>query len=131
METAARTRMTIGSRDQLKAYAAWVRTEMAAQKKRVLVCAGPGCLANGAEKILDAFRSHSIEAVGTTRTGCHGFCEVGPVVRIEPDGVVYVRVKPEDVAEIVEETLRKGRVVRTAVYTCTGVTKSRYWTHTA
>ena len=116
METAARTRMTIGSRDQLKAYAAWVRTEMAAQKKRVLVCAGPGCLANGAEKILDAFRSHSIEAVGATRTGCHGFCEVGPVVRIEPDNLVYVHVKPEDVAQIVEETLRKGRVVERLVY---------------
>ena len=50
-------------------------------------------------------------------TGCHGMCEMGPVVVIYPEGAFYCRVTPEDVAEIVEEHLYKGRIVTRLLYT--------------
>lgn len=123
MESMTETTM-IGSRDELRAYAARFCAEKAAEKKRVLVCAGPGCLANGAEKILEEFQRHAVDAVGSARTGCHGFCEVGPLVRIEPDDLVYIHVKPEDVAEIVQTTLVRGEIVERLIYRDPGTGKA-------
>lgn len=97
---------------------------------RILVCAGTGCVANGALKIYDALIKElsaknsyipvelMVEeegAGGTTvvKSGCHGFCEMGPLVRLEPSGVLYTKVKPEDVTEIVSALLEgKGPIER-------------------
>ncbi|NLJ60761.1 MAG: NADH-quinone oxidoreductase subunit NuoF [Firmicutes bacterium] len=54
--------------------------------------------------------------IGIAKSGCHGFCQMGPLVRIEPQGILYVSVKPEDVEEIVEETLIQGKVVTRLLY---------------
>jgi len=108
--------MAITSREELNAYAEKFREELATKKKRVLVCAGTGCLANGSDKVIEEFKRNSVDAVAIAKSGCHGFCEAGPLVRIEPDHILYVHVKPEDVEEIVEKTLKKGEPVERLLY---------------
>ncbi|MHC4779117.1 MAG: NADH-ubiquinone oxidoreductase-F iron-sulfur binding region domain-containing protein, partial [Planctomycetota bacterium] len=82
----------------------------------VSICAGAGCLASGASEVIAAF-SEEIEKQGlkaeveTKGTGCPGFCERGPVVVIQPEEICYLQVKPQDVPEIVTETLKGKRVV--------------------
>ena len=99
----------------------------------ILICAGTGCIAGGAMKIYDNFRSEC-EARGlkvyvglkhdsdeekslhVKMSGCHGFCEMGPLVHIEPMGVMYIHVKPEDCHEILEKTVLGGEVIDRLVY---------------
>ena len=81
--------------------------------KTVLVCCGTGCLANGSAKVAEAFRAllagtgHQVECF-VKETGCQGFCENGPMVRILPDDITYYKVKPADAAEIVAQTVEQG-----------------------
>jgi len=87
----------------------------------VSVCAGTGCVASGALEVIKAFEEEiekqGIKAsVDTKGTGCPGFCERGPVVVIYPEEICYLQVKPEDVPEIVSETLVGKRVVERLVY---------------
>jgi NADH:ubiquinone oxidoreductase subunit F (NADH-binding)/NAD-dependent dihydropyrimidine dehydrogenase PreA subunit/(2Fe-2S) ferredoxin len=93
------------------------------QQPVVRVCLGPGCLAQGADKVSRAFR----EAVQAQRfkarvqplikeTGCHGFCSQAPLVSLAPLDLLYVQVKPEDAEEIVNASLVKGKAVERLLY---------------
>jgi len=87
----------------------------------VSVCGGTGCLALGSRAVATAFAEVLAEkGVGATvalrTTGCHGFCERGPLVVIHPGEVFYQQVRPEDVGEIVEETVVGGRLVERLLY---------------
>jgi NADH-quinone oxidoreductase subunit F len=91
---------------------------------KALICCGTGCLANGAQAIVDEFQAvlkkkrikgFSVEAVRST--GCHGFCEQGPLVIIEPEGIFYTRVKTSRVEDIIDTTIRKGEVIEKLLYT--------------
>ena len=91
-------------------------------------------MAGGAKKVYDAFVEQiaaagmnveiSLEAEGgrhpqgtyVSKSGCQGFCQMGPLVTVEPDGILYTRVKPEDVAEIVETTLKNREPVERLLY---------------
>lgn len=90
-------------------------------RSQVLVCAGGACISSGCESVQSAF-TKQLEAHGLADeievivTGCVGMCEVGPIVIVYPEGVFYQKVKPQDVAEIVEEHLLKGRVVQRLFY---------------
>lgn len=81
--------------------------------RQVLVCQGTGCISGGAEQI---YSSLETEVAGLKldiqlkRTGCHGFCQRGPLVVIEPEGVLYTKVKPEDAPEIAQSLLTKKPV---------------------
>ena len=100
------------------------------QRKKVLVCAGTGCLAGGSlaiyEKIKALVKENGLlvdvdlakeeEGIGVKKSGCHGFCEAGPLVRIEPCNYLYLHVKLEDCEEIVHETLIKGRPIERLMY---------------
>ncbi len=94
-------------------------------RSHVLICGGTGCTSSGSIAIQDAFESN-IEACGLkeevkiVQTGCFGLCALGPVVIVYPDGTFYSRVTPEDVKEIVEEHLLKGRKVERLIYSDTG-----------
>ncbi|MFO7636240.1 MAG: NADH-quinone oxidoreductase subunit NuoF [Clostridia bacterium] len=86
-------------------------------RAHVLVCGGTGCTSSKSEAILDHFKKHTAEKnisdeIMIIRTGCFGLCAEGPIVMIYPEGAMYVRVAPEDVEEIVEEHLVKGRIVK-------------------
>lgn len=87
----------------------------------VLVCGGTGCLSAEGEEIITNLKSQIAEAgldteVAVLKTGCFGFCEKGPIVKILPDNTFYVRVTPEDTEEIVKEHLIKGRKVERLLY---------------
>jgi NADH:ubiquinone oxidoreductase subunit F (NADH-binding)/(2Fe-2S) ferredoxin/NAD-dependent dihydropyrimidine dehydrogenase PreA subunit len=87
----------------------------------VLVCGGTGCHSSHAQGVLEALdaevnRRGLADEVRVLPTGCRGFCAQGPVVIVHPDGLLYCQVQPEDAAELVEETLVKGRVVKRLAY---------------
>ncbi len=94
-------------------------------RAHVLICGGTGCTSSGSAAIQQAFLEN-LEAFGLTdevklvQTGCFGLCELGPVVIVYPDGTFYSRVSVENVKEIVEEHLLKGRKVERLVYADTG-----------
>jgi NADH:ubiquinone oxidoreductase subunit F (NADH-binding)/(2Fe-2S) ferredoxin/NAD-dependent dihydropyrimidine dehydrogenase PreA subunit len=90
-------------------------------KPCVTVCSGTGCQAYGCQTITDLFhqeleRRGLADEVDVLTTGCHGFCERGPVVVIKPEGIFYQRMQLKDVAEVVEETVINGRVVERLLY---------------
>ncbi|MCT4588097.1 MAG: NADH-quinone oxidoreductase subunit NuoF [Carboxylicivirga sp.] len=95
---------------------------MAKFKNHILVCGGTGCRASQGEEIVQnltkVLEDNSLEnEVQVVRTGCFGFCEKGPVVKMVPDNTFYVHVTPEDAPEIVAEHLVKGRKVERLLYT--------------
>ncbi|GAB7025428.1 NADH-ubiquinone oxidoreductase-F iron-sulfur binding region domain-containing protein [Geotalea toluenoxydans] len=90
-------------------------------KPCISVCAGAGCLASGAADVIAAFKTelefHNLTTeVNTKGTGCPGFCERGPIVMIYPEEICYLRVKPEDVPEIVSHTIKEKKVVERLLY---------------
>jgi len=124
------------SRKELQELRAQVVARMQAETKRIIVCAGAGCVSKGALKIYDKFADimkakgvnfslelqkepHS-DSVRLKESGCHGFCEIGPLVRIEPQAWLYVKVAVEDCEEIIEKTIINGECVDRLVYTQDG-----------
>ena len=120
--------------DLAAASAAHARA-IAAVKRRVIICAGTGCVAGGALQVHGAFVEQlralgldvatdlaAAEAGGAaidvylSKSGCQGFCQMGPLVTVEPDGLLYTHVKSDDVAEIVKTTLVEGGVVERLLY---------------
>ena len=116
--------------------------QMSAQMPSVLICAGTGCIAGGAMHIYDNFRkeceSRSLQvyvglhhdsdeekSLHVKMSGCHGFCEMGPLVHIEPMGIMYIHVKPEDCHEIIERTVLGGEVIDRLTYHLDGVAYPR------
>ncbi|MFH1418654.1 MAG: NADH-ubiquinone oxidoreductase-F iron-sulfur binding region domain-containing protein [Planctomycetota bacterium] len=116
--------MRINSVKALQQTAKKARDQRAAIRTEVLVCAGTGCLANGSLEVLEgldrAIRRKKLDVklkLALKTTGCHGFCEKGPLVVIQPEGIFYKGVKkPKDVQEIVEKTLVRGEVVERLLY---------------
>ena len=122
----------LNSRDDLTALREVCRKTFDAEKKKILVCGGTGCVAGGSLNIFDRLRSlleaKGISAdveladephegsVGMKKSGCHGFCEMGPLVRIEPQGWLYTKVKIDDCEEIVERTILGGEMIERLVY---------------
>lgn len=106
------------------------------ETRKILVCGGTGCVAGGSLdiyarlKALMEKRNIPVEVelaeephdtvVGIKRSGCHGFCEMGPLVRIEPQGWLYTKVKLDDCEEIVEKTIVSGECVERLAYTQNG-----------
>ena len=98
-------------------------------RAHVLICGGTGCTSSGSKAIQEAFaenieKNGLSEEIKIVQTGCFGLCALGPVVIVYPDGTFYSRVTPEDVAEIVEEHLLKGRIVERLVYNDTGAAEA-------
>ena len=90
-------------------------------KPCITICSGTGCHAYGCERVTEAFRAElkkqGLEKrIDLRTTGCHGFCERGPVVLINPQKIFYQRVTPEDTAEIISETLLKKNVIERLLY---------------
>jgi NADH-quinone oxidoreductase subunit F len=99
--------------------------------RRVIICAGTGCVAGGALKVFREFNSqiekaglpvvteldhHEHKGVRLSKSGCQGFCQMGPLVTIEPEGILYTRVKPDDVTEIVQSTLLRHTIIERLLY---------------
>ncbi len=90
-------------------------------RSHVLVCGGTGCTSSNSLAIIDALESEIAkkglqDEVKVVRTGCFGLCALGPIMIVYPEGSFYSQVKVEDVPEIVEEHLLKGRLVKRLLY---------------
>ena len=139
------------NKEALDQICASAKAEISAQKCRILICAGTGCLAGGSREIYEkmcelvaadgkaevefgpeiahmptadggsACPSQTKEVVGVKKSGCHGFCEMGPLVRIEPYNYLYIKVKPEDCEEIYQTTILNGEPVERLLYEMDGV----------
>jgi len=113
--------LRINSPEELEKLRQEILSRSDPSKPCISICAGAGCLASGAGEVIAAFKAE-IEKQGLTTdvntkgTGCPGFCERGPVVIIYPEEICYLRVKPDDVPEIISQTIREKRVVDRLLY---------------
>jgi NADP-reducing hydrogenase subunit HndC len=95
---------------------------MTKYRMQLLVCGGTSCESKQGEAILDNLKLE-IEALAlendiqVMKTGCFGFCELGPIVKVMPEGTIYTKVTPEDAAEIVSQHVVKGKVVERLIHT--------------
>ena len=94
---------------------------MSKYKTHILVCGGTGCRSSASDVLLENLKTELEERsleddVQVIMTGCFGFCEKGPIVKIMPDNTFYVQVKPEDAREIIKEHVIKGRKVTRLLY---------------
>ena len=118
------------------------REQMNKSKCRVLICAGTGCLSGGSGAIYDRMCelvgehpdvevhfgpeiAHGDGEIGIKKSGCHGFCEMGPLMRIEPQGILYTKVKLEDCEEIFHRTIEKGEPIRHLLFKRDGIEYQR------
>jgi len=90
-------------------------------KQVIAVCVGTGCVALGAQKVVEAIKDevkkHGLEGVVEVReTGCLGMCELGPMLLCFPDEIPYFRVKPDDASEIISKTIMKGELIERLLY---------------
>jgi len=109
------------SATDIERFAETLRDRTGSAPKVVRVCIGTGCAAKGSRRIYELFseaakRSGQDVRVDAKCVGCHGFCERGPIVVVEPGGIFYQRVEEPDVAEIFRETVLGGRVVERLLY---------------
>jgi len=87
--------------------------------KSIIICGGTGCRGSDAEEVIESFKKEIKKRklnVTLKETGCHGFCERGPLVIIEPNGIFYQKIKVENVKEILEETVVKGKILDKLLY---------------
>ena len=127
----------INDREVLNLICDEAKAKITDSKCRILICAGTGCLAGGSAEIYEKISSlvqenpdvevyfgpeiaHGDGEIGVKKSGCHGFCEMGPLMRIEPMGILYTKVSPDDCDEIFEKTILKGEVIRRLLYTQDG-----------
>ncbi len=124
------------TREELSALRQTLEGRFASQVKKILVCAGTGCVAGGSldiyARLVELLQEKGIHCqvdlahephgddVGVKRSGCHGFCEMGPLVRIEPQGWLYIKVKKDDCQEIIEKTVLGGEPIDRLCYKMNG-----------
>ena len=102
----------------------WRKEILAARQKPktyITICGGTGCHAFGCVKVAHAFKKeikkqNLEDAVGIRITGCHGFCERGPIVVIQPEGIFYQRIQLKDVKDIVSETIINRKIIDRLLY---------------
>ncbi len=120
------------TREELHALRAKVQKAYELETKKIIVCAGTGCVAGGSLLIYEKLRELAAEknlkievalevdphdeSIGLKKSGCHGFCEMGPLLRIDPQGWLYTKVQLEDCEEIIEKTIIGGEPVERLAY---------------
>ncbi|MGA1867085.1 MAG: NADH-ubiquinone oxidoreductase-F iron-sulfur binding region domain-containing protein [bacterium] len=110
------------SAKELNAYRNALKEKRSGKERSIRVCIGTGCQAKGSLDVLKMFQRAVRESdksdirIETKFTGCHGLCELGPIVIIDPGEIIYLRVQPHDVAEIFRETVLLGHMVERFLY---------------
>jgi len=115
--------MRIESRQQFEELQGKARGRNTDRKQQILVCCGTGCLASGAKEVAEAFAEQVEQreldvSVGlfVKSTGCHGFCVRGPLVVLQPSGILYTKVKAKQVEQIIDTTVIGGEVITKLLY---------------
>jgi NADH:ubiquinone oxidoreductase subunit F (NADH-binding)/(2Fe-2S) ferredoxin/Pyruvate/2-oxoacid:ferredoxin oxidoreductase delta subunit len=111
----------IHSPDDIEKIRSKINESRSLDKPCITICNGTGCHAYGCHKVTDAFRKelgkrNLGDKVDLRATGCHGFCERGPIVVLQPEGIFYQRVKLEDVGKIIDETVVNNRIIDGLLY---------------
>jgi NADH:ubiquinone oxidoreductase subunit F (NADH-binding)/(2Fe-2S) ferredoxin/NAD-dependent dihydropyrimidine dehydrogenase PreA subunit len=113
----------ITSINELSTYRAKVEAGQNKDLPYALVCWGTGCLANGAKAVAEALAKEikvqglKVDVnIGLKTTGCHGYCENGPLVALMPKGILYLKVKEKDIAEIVEKSIKGDEIIERLIY---------------
>jgi NADH-quinone oxidoreductase subunit F len=111
----------LSSPQELGKYRDEILSKRNPDQRLITVCGGTGCHASGCHAVVDAFKKvlqekASGNGIDLRVTGCHGFCERGPLVVIQPKKVFYQKVKPEDVPTIFQETVLNGKVLEGLLY---------------
>ena len=129
--------MIINGLNHLQEVAKLYQDALARQKKKILVCAGTGCIAGGSLDVYEELKTviqdmglsvvveldfeDEGDGIGVKKSGCHGFCEAGPLVRIEPSGYLYLKVHKEDCREIIEKSILGDESVDRLMFAKDGV----------
>ncbi len=124
-------------RQDLIEYRSLMEKAFSMETRQILVCAGTGCISSGSleiyAKLKEIMADRGInctvklekdphdESVGLKKSGCHGFCEMGPLVRVEPQGWLYTKVKVEDCEDIIDKSIVAGELVERLAYKKNGV----------
>jgi NADH-quinone oxidoreductase subunit F len=113
--------VNFANREALQAYRTDLDTEQAVGRKLISLCSGSGCGAYGTASVQQTLKEELgknglADEFEVRLTGCHGFCEKGPIMVIHPEGTFYCQVKPENVPDIVEKTLIKGELVKKLLF---------------
>lgn len=128
----------LNNRQELIALRSSCEKASRSEARKLLVCAGTGCISGGSLEIYDRLEEvirdrgipcsvemqlepHEPDAVGLKKCGCHGFCEMGVLIRVEPQGYLYTKVKLEDCEEIIDETVVKGKHIERLAFQKDGV----------
>ena len=124
----------LSSPDELEGIRKSIIKHRDPNKPCVTICGGTGCHAYGCERVAAAFKQEvekqGLETkVDVRATGCHGFCERGPLVVIRPESIFYQRVSVEDVLEIISETVLKGNIIDRLLYTDPNTGKKIIYEH--
>ena len=122
----------LNNRNELQTLRVELKKALDKQTKKILVCAGTGCIAGGSLQIYDRLcelmKENNLpytvelevdphdESIGVKKSGCHGFCEMGPLLRIDPQGWLYTKVQLEDCEEIIEKTIKNDELVERLAY---------------
>ena len=111
----------LSSPQELAKYRDEIVSKRNPDQPMITVCGGTGCHASGCHAVVDAFKKILQEkakgnGIGLRVTGCHGFCERGPLVVIHPKKILYQKVKPEDAPAIFQETVMKGKILEDLLY---------------
>ena len=135
------------TREMLDARRANAKKALDSQKKQVLICAGTGCIAGGSLEIYDYIKTEcerrglcvhvnlmeeegecscGSNSVAMKKSGCHGFCEMGPLLQIEPAGILYTHVKMADCDEIIEKSILGDEIIERLLYTLDGVAYAKH-----
>ena len=120
------------SRPELKKFREESLSSYQSQTTKIIVCAGTGCVAGGSlevySRLKELMETHNIHVsvelekephdntVGLKKSGCHGFCEMGPLLRIDPQGWLYTKVSVNDCEEIIEKTVLGGEYIKRLAY---------------
>ncbi len=113
--------MKIHSVSELQNFRESIKENYRRFRKAVTLCGGTGCRAEESENLRnileEELKNNNLEnEVRVIFSGCHGFCEQGPIMVIKPDGITYCKVKEEDIPEIVSETLIRGSIIDSLLY---------------
>ena len=111
----------INTTAELETFRQEILSQRDVDKPCITLCSGSACHATGSNKVSTAIEQEIVAQgvaadVSFRRTGCHGFCEQGPIVVIYPQGICYLKVQPDDIAEIISETIKENKVVERLIY---------------
>jgi NADH-quinone oxidoreductase subunit F len=113
-------RQRIDSLSELEEFRKEILSKRDPNKPCITLCSGTACHAYASEKVAlaieEELKKEDLE-IDFRRTGCHGFCERGPIVVIYPEEICYLQVKPEDIPEIISETIKEKKVIDRLLYT--------------